>query len=359
MSACWRALAARPELDVSVLAFRTDQENAAPFAENVMGGIQSRLLSSDERGNAALVASLVAEQAPDAIVVSGWAHPSYVRLAFESKLNAVKWVMAMDTPLKNSWRQRLARWKIGSYLKRMDRVVVAGERSWQLARMLGIPESQILRGVYGYDDKLCAGLLEKRRAQPGGWPKRFLFVGRYVDAKGIDVLVEAYRRYRSMVQDPWPLSCCGDGPLKETLRREGGITDLGFVQPAGQPDVWASHGAFVFPSLYEPWGVALAEAMASGLPVICSEACGASVELVRPYFNGLTVGTGDSAGLARAMLWLHQHVDHLPTMGERARSLATAFAADAWAERWGEMFRQLESIPRQHNRLDAPGAIAR
>ena len=53
----------------------------------------------------------------------------------------------------------------------------------------------------------------------------------------------------------------------------------------------------------------LAEAAASGLPLICTTACGAGVDLVRPVFNGLLTGPGDVEGLARAMRWMHEHED--------------------------------------------------
>ena len=98
------------------------------------------------------------------------------------------------------------------------------------------------------------------------------------------------------------------------------------------------------PSRYEPWGVAIAEAAAAGLPILCTEACGASVELVRPYYNGLIVPTDDAQSLADAMIWCHAHRDRLAEFGERGRSLAAAYSADVWAERWAAVLR---SGPRQ------------
>jgi len=87
-------------------------------------------------------------------------------------------------------------------------------------------------------------------------------------------------------------------------------------------------------SHFEPWGVAIAEAAASGLPLICTTACGASVDLVRPYYNGLLAAPRDVDGLARAMQWIHEHESELPIMGKRSHALAEAFSAEAWAARW-------------------------
>ena len=72
----------------------------------------------------------------------------------------------MDTPWRGTLRQRLGRFKIGGYLSRMDRVVVAGERAWQLVRLLGVPEAKIRRGLYGVDYDTFAPLFEHRLA-PG------------------------------------------------------------------------------------------------------------------------------------------------------------------------------------------------
>jgi glycosyltransferase involved in cell wall biosynthesis len=219
-------------------------------------------------------------------------------------------------------------------------VFVAGERAWQFARQLGVPETKIYRGVYGFDWPAFEGVYENRVAH-GPWPRQFLFMGRYVPVKGLEYLLPAYRKYRGMVSDPWPITFCGQGPLKNQIAAEEGAKDLGFVQPADQPEVMQRHGVFVLSSTYEPWGVALAEAMSSGLPAICTEEVGASVDLVRSCHNGLTVPTGDIQGLADGLKWMHDHYDRLPEMGRHAREFASAHSADLWAQR---VMRMIEKI---------------
>jgi glycosyltransferase involved in cell wall biosynthesis len=118
------------------------------------------------------------------------------------------------------------------------------------------------------------------------------------------------------------------------LRDQPGVTDRGFTQPSEQAKIFAEHGAFVLPSKFEPWGVVIAEAAASGLPLICTTACGAALDLVRPGVNGLLTEPGDVDGLARAMRWMHDHESELAAMGRRGQALARNFSAEAWAERW-------------------------
>jgi glycosyltransferase involved in cell wall biosynthesis len=263
--------------------------------------------------------------------------------------------MAMDTPFRGDLRQRLARLWLHGLLRRIDRVVVPGERGRAYATRLGVPPDRIHLGLYAYDqDMFHEGLHHDRERRAGGWPRRFLFVGRYVPEKALDVLMDAYRRYRSLVNDPWPLGCCGHGPLGRLLTGVPGVHDHGFVQPDMQPSLFADHGVFVLPSRYEPWGVAVAEAMASGLPAICSSACNAAVSLLHPYWNGLEVPAGDAAALARAMRWMHDNERGLPEMGRAAAGIAKAYAACQWAVRWREICLAACRDDRQNVTRDSP-----
>jgi len=236
----------------------------------------------------------------------------------------------MDSPWRGSLRQRLGRLRLSPILEQFSTVVTAGERSATYARRLGVPDRRIQSGFYGFDFAHFDEVADLRAAQ---WPRQFLFVGRYVPQKDLASLIGAYQRYRSLVTDPWGLTCCGDGP-DAGLVRGPGVVNRGFTRPADLPEVFRQHGAFVMASRFEPWGVVLAEAAASGLPIICTTACGASVDLVRTYYNGVTVPPQDIEALARAMVWMHEHEADLPLMGERARKFAAAFSAEAWAERW-------------------------
>jgi glycosyltransferase involved in cell wall biosynthesis len=335
MASCWRALAATGRMDLTVLAFKSGGPGSgAAFHDSVMHGLNCQLLDAAAARDRVLIRRMVLATRPQVLCLPGWSLPAYRALAFDRDLSGVKLIMTMDTPWEGRFRQRLARLKIGRYLDRMDRVIVAGERAWQYTRHLKIPESKVRRGVYGFDYQALTPLFEQRRQLPGGWPRTFLLIARYIPMKALDVLVEAYGCYRRQAARPWNLVCCGRGPLAHLLQGVEGIEDHGFVQPDDLGGVFLHAGAFILPSRHEPWGVAIGEAAAAGLPVVCSEACGAAVELVRPHFNGLLVPTGDVQALAAALGWIDQHSDVLPEWGARGHPLAAAFSAQAWAQRW-------------------------
>ncbi|MCS3650122.1 glycosyltransferase involved in cell wall biosynthesis [Salinibacter ruber] len=338
MAACWRALAGQSGVDPFVLAFEAGQSTA--FNDGLMEGIPSRLLGPDECHDTRRVRDLVVEQNPDIVVLSGWFHPPYRRLPFRRALRDARFVMGMDTPWQGTGRQRLGRWVLRPFVQRMDRVVVTGERSWQYARRLGVAPERIVRGLYGVDETTLGPLWEQRRAN--GWPRRFLFVGRFADEKAVDVLVEGYARYRDASDDPWPLVCCGKGPMADRLDRQPGIDNRGFVQPGDMEGIWAEAGAFVLPSRFDPWPLALVEAATSGLPVVCSDACGSAVEIVRNGYNGVRVPDEDSGALSRAFRQIQRRYDDLPEWGRRAQRFAAPHSAERWGERWARLLRTLE-----------------
>lgn len=331
MAACWRAMAARGEVDLRVMAYRVGSDSNSEFSDAIMEGIPCRLLDQRERLDAGLIEAWVVEQDPDVIVTTGWWQKNYRRLVKSPKLKGKAFITGLDSP----WRtplQYINRIRVGGYMRRLDRVVVSGERAWQHARNIGVPEHRIGRGQYGVD-WMALGPVESARAA-GAWPRRFLFAGRYVREKGIDVLLSGYAAYRKSVDDPWPLDCCGMGPLAAQLQGVAGVTDLGFVQPGDMATRWQAAGAFVIPSRFDPWPLALVEAASAGLPIIGSEACGSAVEVLRQDYNGLRIPTGNARAFADALLAMHRRHADLPLWGKRSRGLAAPYSAETWAQRW-------------------------
>ena len=334
-AACWRTLARLRNVEVAIIAQRPDPESLAPYDPKVLAGLECSLCEPAQLTDPEFILERITALKPDVVAVPGWVNPAPYWALKQPALEDVGVVMASDTPYRGTLRQLVGgSWKRGDF-ERVDQVVVAGERAWQLAQRLGFAEDQVRRGMYGVDAKALKNLWTERTRLHAQWPKRFMYVGRYVDIKGIDELAEGYRRYRKEVgaKNAWELVCCGKGPLEKTLAAAG-TTLRGFVQPPDMPTQWADAGAFVIMSRYEPWCQALVEAACAGLPLICTDSVGAAPEMLRPFYNGLLVPTGDSYALCQAMVWLHDHRERLVEMGRRSRELGTAYGSDMWAERW-------------------------
>lgn len=339
LAACLAELAGRPGIQARLLTWGPDGD--APYDMRMLAADHCRILTSAERFDYPVIRDWVAGTKPDMVVFSGWSHRPFVQLTRDSRLRSAKFVMASDAPLRLDFRQWIARLKIGALLRRVDAIVVPGERGFQLMRYWKVPARKVARLVYGIDYDAYAAVADARWSPGYEWPRRFLFVGRYAAIKGIDTLVAAYRIYRQSVRDPWPLTCCGTGPLKSLLENIPGVEDRGFVQPAHLPAEFARAGVFLLPSRLDPWGQVIVEAAASGLPVICTQACGAGAENVRDYHNGILVPAEDTHALAQAMVWMHEHGDLLPRMGRESQHLASAYSAQRWADNQIELARRL------------------
>jgi glycosyltransferase involved in cell wall biosynthesis len=135
--------------------------------------------------------------------------------------------------------------------------------------------------------------------------KRLLMVGLLTPVKGIPYLLEALHALRQRRQD-FVLDVVGDGASRadyETLTCELGLANVvRFRGLRAKPEIAACMrrcDIFVLPSLFETFGVAVAEALASGKPVVASD-----IEALREVVTaevGCLVPPGDAGALADAL----------------------------------------------------------
>jgi glycosyltransferase involved in cell wall biosynthesis len=207
------------------------------------------------------------------------------------------------------------------------------------AKSLGFKDKYIIKNLYSINFTKFDEIANIRAKNK--WPKSFLFVGRYIKIKGIHILISAYQRYRNYVVDPWELYCCGDGPYKNELSKVPGIKDYGFIQPDGLPDIFLQSGVLVMPSLREPWGLAIVEGCAAGLPILCTDVCGSSDDVVKNYYNGIIIPPNNIDALTKALHWFHCNYDKLPEIGKRSVSLAEPYSAQNWAANFLDYIKSL------------------
>jgi glycogen(starch) synthase len=133
-----------------------------------------------------------------------------------------------------------------------------------------------------------------------------LAMGRVVEKKGFDLLIDAFRMV-SQTDSDLGLVIGGDGAARPELERQVAAAGLEkrVVLPGrfSRANVrWAlSHAAaFVLPSRVEPFGIVVLEAMAADVPVIVSSRGGAT-EIVRDDIDGVVVDPTDRSALAAAI----------------------------------------------------------
>ena len=158
-----------------------------------------------------------------------------------------------------------------------------------------------------------------QRSSPGSYA---LFVGRLSPEKG------ALEMLRTWLHLPHiPLVAVGDGPLyddaSEMVRRSGHthIRLLGRMSAKDTQAQMKDARFLVFPSRwYEPFGMALLEAAASGVPAIAARIAGVP-ELVVENKTGLLFDLQKADGLAEKANWAWTHPAEMEAMGSAARQL--------------------------------------
>jgi glycosyltransferase involved in cell wall biosynthesis len=184
--------------------------------------------------------------------------------------------------------------------------------------------------------------------------RRFLYSGRLIDVKRVDVLVQAFVRLADRLPS-WDLVIAGQGPLEARLKAmatpalAARVRFLGFMQFDRLRAAYHACDVLVHPSAHEPWGLIINEAIASGMPVIASNVTGAAVDLVRDRVNGLLVRPGSIDDLADAMVSIADD-------GMRARLAARTRSVLA---DWVASADPVDGFRRAVDHFSAAGATAR
>ena len=150
-----------------------------------------------------------------------------------------------------------------------------------------------------------------------------LYAGYFNQRKGVPLLIQAFKK---VAQDNDRLVLVGDGPEKNNLERmaggDGRIQFPGYLERAQKTSWYTAADLFVLPTLHDPWGLVVNEAMAFGLPIITTKAAGCA-ELVDG--NGRIVPPNNVPALADALHTLLSDPDKRVTMEKRSRELIAPY----------------------------------
>jgi len=188
-----------------------------------------------------------------------------------------------------------------------------------------------------------------------------MFAGGDWERKGVLHIMEAL----SLVQRPdVKLFICGSGDEKfygqfAELKR---VRDRIIFVPHSS-NLWEYYAAsdiFVLPTIYEPFGLVIVEAMASGLPVITSRVAGAA-DFITDGVDGLLLNDpGDINDLAAKIELLFSNAELRKTMGERARETAEKFSWDQVAQKTLEVYNTVLNRPDlERLRMSVPERLPR
>lgn len=249
----------------------------------------------------------------DVVVVPGWSMPTSLAAVLWCRSHATPYVLFSETNAlrPRSWVKRTAK-------RVLLRTVVGGASAWLATGTLsrdylvahGADPLRVHRFANTPDVAALAAAVDAARSRRAAVRDALdtpqdavvtVFVGRLIGAKDPATLLAAWEILERRADAPW-LWIVGDGPEAKTLRERCDRSNLrrvrfaGARRPSELPEVWAAADLFVLPSVHEPWGVVVNEAMAAGLPLVLSDRVGAAADLL--VSDTAPAGAGSPAAFA-------------------------------------------------------------
>lgn len=319
--ACAESLGQHPEV-ASVDIVHWPIHSEAPFQ---FDSTDHYTLHPKEKHNRESLKQLLAQINPTAIVCSGWMDSDYNTIA-KAWRNRIPVVLTLDNWWRGSPKQWLAVLTAPLYIRQMfNRAWVPGSPQKPFAEKLGFKGKFLATGFYCADDRSFQWIYERRKTQAP--QKKILYVGRYLEFKGVQELWQHFAELSSDFPD-WELHCVGAGELWESRTVHPKIFHHGFIQPSDLSPFLEEAACFIMPSKKEPWGVVLHEMAIAGIPLLVSEKVGSGTEFLIHEENGMRFGVANMREVLKQFFELPTR-DHIK-MGEVSRRLGARRTVQDW-----------------------------
>jgi glycosyltransferase involved in cell wall biosynthesis len=316
----------------------------------------ARVLRGSPAGRMLVLARLVLDHRVRLLHLAGWSGPYLLCALALAVVRGVPVGIETDTqrPREEPWIRRAAKRLLFPPLFSMvTRFFPAGRRQAAYLRLYGVPDRRITVAQMTVDvaaiAAFTAGVGQARRRElrdelcgaGTGASTVFLCVSRLEPYKGIGELLRAF----SSVTADARLVIVGDGSMRDQVAAAAAADPrvLACGRRSGEALLacYACADALVVPSLADQWGLVVNEGMAAGLPVIATDAVGATDDLVEDGESGFVVAAGDPAALAGKMSVFCGDAALRQRMGSAGRALISRWTisdeAGILLEAWREM----------------------
>lgn len=347
----FNALAEHEAIDLHVIFLsRTDvsmrewhvYENEIKFSYQVLPSWRRRIGKYNLLLNTNLAEALE-NASPDVLVCGGYNYLAAWQALTWAKQRRVQFLLWCESTA-NDERSGHApiEWLKRKFFRDCNGFVVPGNSSLEYVRQFASPAQQVHIARNAVDIDLFAGHESQIRTHADGLrgelalPARyFLFVGRLTRSKGVVDLMNAYRSLAPGLRSQVSLVFAGSGPLRaelESLARDiypGVVHFAGFIQRDDLANYYALAECLVMPTHSDPWGLVVNEAMACGLPVICTNVAGCAADLI--HANGILVEAHNVHQLATAMQQVAENPDLRRRMSLESVKLIRNYSPQACA----------------------------
>ncbi|MGH9836758.1 MAG: glycosyltransferase family 4 protein [Blastocatellia bacterium] len=309
------------------------------------------------------LAKILMRERPDYLICYGYTLAPQMTLLLWAMMTATPFALIGDANYYNDVAAGLKRLVKGAWLRLLTRraaaliaIGTANRRFWESH---GAKADKLFEARFAVDNDFYERAREERKEEAARLRSQlgltgetvFLFVGRLVRRKNVDLIIRAARQLND---DRIAIVIAGSGEeklaLEELADGDPRIVFAGNVPPDELPLYYAISNVLVLPATQEPWGLVINEAMASGLAVIAHRHCGAALDLVAPD-NGVALETSSVDELARAMRLIASDRSLLHSMQACSQAKIRGWSIDAAAR--GIIRAVDRSVARGVNRLAA------
>tara|TARA_R110002126_G_scaffold155833_1_gene302902 strand:- start:5007 stop:6062 length:1056 start_codon:yes stop_codon:yes gene_type:complete len=321
---CFRMWHIRSGVELHIVRLGVDPREAPFDFPDSLAGIS---FYEREAMNDAAINEMILTLQPQLVICFGWADNGYLG-AVRNRPTGTGAVMTMDTQWRGTFRQVLGMvWGRLRITHLFDFVWVPGTRQYRFARLIGFPKSRIREGLLVANETNFAPILESYSGAP---IKRLVFIGRYLELKGLRELWQGFIDFHETHESDLTLVCIGTGPLEAEAPDHHSIQHLGFVQPKDFREVLKGGGIFILPSHREAWGLVVHEFAIAGFPMVLSKAVGA-VDRFLDDDNGLLLKEVTPEAITRAVIKIDSLDEKtLAAMSRSSAAKGAALTVDNW-----------------------------
>lgn len=284
---------------------------------------------------------------PEVVVIVGYSYLACWTALVWARKNGKKVIAVIESHYLDRTRSRIRESVKRVFVSNCDAALVDGTRHRDYTASLGLDYKKIfIKGgtgpvdvsLYQMEVSRFKGERKKICKSLGVPQKNFLYVGRFSREKNIIFLLDAYRRIKYEGLEDWGLILVGNGPQRQEIEDfilKNNIEDVflpGFKQEKDLPLFYAISDVFILPSISEPWGLVVAEAMACGLPVLVSTRCGCYPDIVLHGRNGFCFDPFDEKGLTGLMCDIAQDRVDLQAMGAASLEIIKGYTPETSAK---------------------------
>ena len=267
------------------------------------------------------------EFAPDVVVTTGYNPTHLYAVAYALWYRRHHVAMTDGTDLSEAGLSPLHRKLRRFVLTRSSAFIAASNGGRRLFHRYGIGDHKI------HFSPLCANTsVDWAKATPMEPPADLLFSGRLVEAKNAQFFLEVARRVAQHLGRRVCAAILGNGPQEVHLRAlaaamasEIEVRFAGHVSQAEIPRWFLGARLFLFPTLWDPWGIVANEACLAGLPVLVSPHAGVAGELVQDGVNGYVLPL-DAARWVEAATRLLENPPLHAAMAAQSRRLVVPYS---------------------------------